>query len=36
VRSRAPFLGEHTDAILRDLGYTQEEIEQLRQKGAVV
>jgi len=29
-RHRAPQLGEHTDAILGELGYTREDIEQLR------
>ncbi|MBM3188156.1 MAG: CoA transferase [Chloroflexi bacterium] len=30
-----PLLGQHTDEILSDLGYTREEIEALRQAGAV-
>jgi len=29
-RHRAPMLGEHTDAILAELGYSAEEIKQLR------
>ena len=35
IRFRAPALGEHTDAVLRELGYTDEEIEALRAAGAV-
>jgi crotonobetainyl-CoA:carnitine CoA-transferase CaiB-like acyl-CoA transferase len=35
VRSLAPLLGEHTDEILQKLGYSQKEIENLRQEGAV-
>jgi len=31
---RAPLLGEHTDDVLRDLGYSDAEIEQLRSAGA--
>ena len=34
-RRRAPLLGEHTDAVLRDAGYDDHEIEQLRSIGAV-
>ena len=30
VRHRAPRLGEHTDAILDELGYAEPEIEELR------
>lgn len=36
IHSAPPLLGEHTDAILRDeLGYTAEEIQQLRQSGVI-
>ncbi|HKT95922.1 MAG TPA: CoA transferase [Paraburkholderia sp.] len=35
VRQRAPLLGEHTEAILRDAGYAGDEIEALRATGAV-
>jgi crotonobetainyl-CoA:carnitine CoA-transferase CaiB-like acyl-CoA transferase len=35
VRRRAPLPGEHTDAILEELGYTQDEIAALRAQGAV-
>jgi crotonobetainyl-CoA:carnitine CoA-transferase CaiB-like acyl-CoA transferase len=35
VRRRAPTLGEHSDEILRELGYSTEEIGVLRQSGAV-
>ena len=34
-RRRGPLLGEHTDAVLRDAGYSDDEIEQLRYAGAV-
>jgi crotonobetainyl-CoA:carnitine CoA-transferase CaiB-like acyl-CoA transferase len=35
IRHRAPTLGEHTDAVLRELGYTEEEIKTLRGAGVV-
>lgn len=34
-RSRAPRLGEHTDAVLAELGYADVEIARLREQGAV-
>ena len=34
-RRRAPLLGEHTDDVLAEAGYTADEIEQLRSTGAV-
>lgn len=30
-----PLLGQHTDEILKELGYTQEEIQEMHEKGAV-
>jgi formyl-CoA transferase len=30
-----PALGAHTDAVLKDLGYTHAEIAQLREEGAI-
>jgi crotonobetainyl-CoA:carnitine CoA-transferase CaiB-like acyl-CoA transferase len=35
VRTRPPVLGEHTDLILRELGYAPAEIDALKQEGAV-
>jgi len=35
VDTRAPLLGEHTDAILTEAGYSQAEIESLKQSGAI-
>ncbi len=35
VRTRAPLTGEHTDEILTELGFSPEEIENLRQAEAV-
>ena len=34
-RSAPPLLGEHTDAVLADLGYAEEEIARLHEEGAV-
>ena len=35
VRRRAPLLGEHTDAVLREAGVSDEEIAALREAGAI-
>jgi len=35
VRRRAPLLGEHTEEVLREVGYTLSEIDSLRQVGAI-
>ena len=35
VRTAPPLLGEHTDEILAELGYTVEEVERLRAVGTV-
>jgi crotonobetainyl-CoA:carnitine CoA-transferase CaiB-like acyl-CoA transferase len=35
VRTRPPMLGEHTDQILRELGYSAAEINALKQEGAI-
>jgi crotonobetainyl-CoA:carnitine CoA-transferase CaiB-like acyl-CoA transferase len=35
VRARPPVLGEHTDLVLRELGYSAAEIDALKQEGAV-
>jgi crotonobetainyl-CoA:carnitine CoA-transferase CaiB-like acyl-CoA transferase len=35
-RRRGPLLGEHTDAVLHAAGYTEDEIERLRNTGAVL
>ncbi len=35
VRHRPPMLGEHTDEVLRELGFSADEIEALRQSGAI-
>jgi crotonobetainyl-CoA:carnitine CoA-transferase CaiB-like acyl-CoA transferase len=35
IRARPPMLGEHTDLVLRELGYSPAEIDALKQEGAV-
>jgi crotonobetainyl-CoA:carnitine CoA-transferase CaiB-like acyl-CoA transferase len=35
VRRRAPLLGEHTDAVLREAGFSDEEIAAMREAGAI-
>lgn len=35
IRHRAPMLGEHTDEVLRDIGYTPEQIQALREAKVV-
>ena len=35
IRGRAPLLGEHTEAILAEIGYTTAEVTRLRDKGVV-
>ncbi|KAK7536209.1 CoA-transferase [Phyllosticta citribraziliensis] len=35
IRSRAPFLGEHSDEILAEMGYTSAEMEELRSREVV-
>jgi crotonobetainyl-CoA:carnitine CoA-transferase CaiB-like acyl-CoA transferase len=35
IRMRPPMLGEHTDEILKSLGYSAAEIAALKQSGAV-
>jgi crotonobetainyl-CoA:carnitine CoA-transferase CaiB-like acyl-CoA transferase len=35
VRRHPPLLGEHTDEVLQDLGYTVAEIAKLRSDGAI-
>ena len=35
IERRAPLLGEHTDAILAGLGYSEARITDLRQKGVI-
>ncbi|MEM0359225.1 MAG: CaiB/BaiF CoA-transferase family protein [Candidatus Hadarchaeales archaeon] len=34
-RRKAPSLGEHTEEILKELGYTEEEVEEMRAEGVV-
>jgi len=35
VRSLAPIFGEHTEEILRELGYNKSQIEELRQSNTI-
>jgi crotonobetainyl-CoA:carnitine CoA-transferase CaiB-like acyl-CoA transferase len=35
IRSLAPQLGQHTDEILGELGYSKEELERWREAGAI-
>lgn len=35
IRHRAPTIGEHTEAIMSSLGYTQGEIEGLKGRGVI-
>jgi crotonobetainyl-CoA:carnitine CoA-transferase CaiB-like acyl-CoA transferase len=35
IQSKAPELGEHTESILKNLGYTQEQISEMKQSGAI-
>ena len=35
IRHAPPLLGEHTDAVLRELGYDSSRIESLRESGVV-
>jgi len=35
IRYYPPLVGEHTDAILKEAGYTEEEIRQLKAEGVV-
>jgi crotonobetainyl-CoA:carnitine CoA-transferase CaiB-like acyl-CoA transferase len=35
IRGRAPLLGEHTEAILAEIGYSQSEVARLREAGVV-
>ena len=35
VRSSAPHLGEDTDSVMRQMGYSAEDIAALRKKGAI-
>ena len=35
IRHRAPILGEHTDEVLKELGYTRDEVERLRKAQVV-
>ena len=35
IRMAPPLLGQHTDEVLKNLGYSDREIEQLREKGDI-
>ena len=35
IRGRAPLLGEHTEAILAEIGYSTAEVARLRESGVV-
>lgn len=35
IRTRAPYLGEHTDEILKEIGYSDEKIASLREKAVI-
>ena len=35
IRTPAPKLGQHTDEVLKELGFSAEEIESLRRKKAI-
>ncbi|MEX2204880.1 MAG: hypothetical protein WEF50_01480 [Myxococcota bacterium] len=35
IRTRAPLLGEHTEEVLGELGYSAPEIAELREQGAI-
>jgi len=35
IRSLAPTLGQHTDAVLADLGYTTQDVARWRAEGAI-
>jgi crotonobetainyl-CoA:carnitine CoA-transferase CaiB-like acyl-CoA transferase len=35
TRSFAPTLGEHTDLVMQQMGYTDQEIEELKKEGVI-
>ena len=35
IRSRAPELGEHTEDVLKECGYSEKEIDDLREAGVI-